>query len=122
MFKIFIAVLAAIIIGAILIKFRRPILKGILIFLVIVFSLIILIPMCILSIPVRIYASCVSDEKLQEKMVRTYDHMFYEASDQQELVKDCKKIKWLEAVFKQRKEKRERKQREELLEEVKWVL
>jgi len=38
MFEIFITVVAAIVVGAIVVKFWRPILKGILIFLVIVFS------------------------------------------------------------------------------------
>jgi len=122
MFEIFITVVAAIVVGAIVVKFWRPILKGILIFLVIVFSLIILIPMYILSIPVRIYTSCVSDEKLQENIVCSYDHMFYEASGQEELTKDWKKIKWAGAVLKQREEKKFNKWVKNLLEEAKWVL
>ena len=122
MLEIFITVVAAIVVGAILVKFWRPILGYTLTFIMFVLAIIILIPMFILSLPVRLYTVCVSEEKLEEKVVRSYDWMLHEASTQEELEKGRRTIKWAQSILRQRKEKRQEKFVKKLLEEAKWVL
>lgn len=122
MLEIFITVVAAVVVGGILLKFWRPILACTLTLGVLVISLVISIPLFILSLPVRIFMACVSDEKLEETMVRTYDEMLHEASSPEDLAKGRKTIKRIQVTLKQRKEKKNDKHVENMLEEAKWVL
>ena len=122
MFETFITVVAAVIVGAILVKFWRPILACTLYVLVFVITLVIAIPMYIIKIPAMLFLGTVSDEKLEESIVRRYDKMFHEASSKEELSKCRKDIKNFQAILKQRNEKKKDKQTESLLEEAKWVL
>lgn len=122
MLEIFITVVAAVVVGGILVKFWRPILGYTLGITMFVLAFVILIPMFILSLPVRLYMVCISEEKLEEKMVRSYDKMLHEASNQEELAKCRRTIKWVQSILQQRKEKRDNKHVENLLEEAKWVL
>ena len=122
MLEIFITVVAAVVVGAILVKFWRPILVFTLTSVVIVFALVISIPVYIIKLPAMLFLATVSDEKLEESIVRKYDQMFYEASSKEELSKCRKDIKTFLDILKHRHEKKKDKQTENLLEEAKWVL
>ena len=122
MLEIFITVVAAVVVGGILLKFWRPILAFMLTSVLLVVSLVIYIPLYIISLPAKLFVACVSDEKMEETIVRTYDDMLYEASSKEELAKGRKTIKRLQTILHQRKEKRNDKWVENMLEEAKWVL
>ena len=118
MLEIFITVVAATVVGAILVKFWRPILGYMLTIIMFVLAIVILIPMFILSLPVRLYTACLSEEKLEEKVVRSYDRMLHEVSTQKELAKCRRTIKWAQSILRQREEKRLNQYVENLLEEA----
>ena len=122
MLEIFITVVAAVIVGAILVKFWRPILAYTLALVVLIISLVICIPFYIFRPLIRLYMVCVSDETLEEHMTRTYDKMFHEASSKAEITQCQKSIKNILVILKKRKEKKDEKQVENMLEEFKWVL
>lgn len=122
MLEIFITVVAAVVAGGIILKYWRPILAFTLTSAMIVVSLVIYIPLYIISLPAKLFIACVSDEKIEETIVHTYDEMFHEASSKDELAKGRKTIKRLQTILHQRKEKRNDKRVENMLEEAKWVL
>ena len=122
MLEKFLIAVAAVIVGAILVKFWRPILTYTLALFIIVIFGAIAIPLYILSLPLRLYWVFASDETLEEQLTRTYDKMFHEAYTTKELDRCQKHIKSILIILKKRKEKKLDKQVENMLEEAKWVL
>ena len=122
MLEIFLTVVAAVIVGAIIVKFWRPILTCTLALVILVIYLVIFIPMLILSFPLRLYWVCASDETLEEHITRTYDKMLHEAYSKEEMSRCQKRIKSILIILKKREEKKRDKQVKNMLEESKWVL
>lgn len=106
MLEIFITVVAAVAVGAILVKYWRPILACLILIITIVISLVISIPVYIIKLPANLILACTSDEYLEETIVRTYDEMFYEASNHKELAKCRRAIKRMQSILRQREEKK----------------
>lgn len=65
---------------------------------------------------------CITDEKIEELIVRYYDKMLHETSSPKKLAKNRRVIRAWEKILQQRKETEYDKQVENILEEAKWVL
>ena len=122
MLEIFITVVAAVVVGGIILEFWRPILVFTITSVVVIISLIIHIPMFIIVLLEDLSMSRTSNEELEEMIVQCYDKMLHEASSKEELSKKRNTIAVLQTILERRKNKRDDKQVEKMLEEVKWVL
>ena len=122
MLEIFITVVAAVVVGGIILEFWRPILVFTITSVVVIISLIIHIPMFIIVLLEDLSIARTSDEELEEMIVQCYDKMLHEASSKEELSKKRNTIAGLQTILQRRKKKRDDKQVAKMLEEVKWVL
>ena len=122
MLEIFITVVAAVVVGGIILKFWRQIMDCLIAVITIVIALVIAIPMYIIILFAKLIQAHMSEESLEETILRTYDEMFNVASTQKEIEKGMRTIKWAQNILWQREEKKQDKVVENLLEEAKWIL
>lgn len=122
MLEIFITVVAAVVAGGIILKFWRQILDCMIAVITIVSALVIAIPMYIIVLFAKLIQAHMSEESLEETILRTYDEMLNVASTQKEIEKGMRTIKCAKNILRQREEKKKDKFVEDLLEEAKWVL
>ena len=116
MLEIFFILLAAVVFGGILLKFWRYILAII----ILVIYFVISIPLYILiELSTILCMACMSEEELEEKIVRSYDKMLHEASSKEELARCRKTIKRIQVILQHRKETQNDKHLEDMLEEAK---
>ena len=122
MLKIFITVVAAVVTGGIILKFWRQILYCIIAIITILIAMVVAIPMYIIVLVAKLIQAHMSEESLEETILRTYDEILNVAYTQTEIEKGMRTIKWAENILRQREEKKQDKFVENLLEEYKWVL
>lgn len=118
MLELFLTIVAAILVGAMLSKFWREILTGI----VVVFSIFFSVVLYILTIPLRIIAAVVSRFTSEEQLIKQYDKIFFEADSMYEVAIINRKVKNIQLILKQKAEREKNKELMKQLDEAKWVL
>lgn len=119
--KIFLVVVLAVLVAAIIIKFWREILDLIEVVVIIVLSVV----LAIILLPIGIVLNCCgyySEERLQRKIVEKYDAMFFSTRSKKDLRKKMKAVRKLERTLQEIKEKKENRKIEKMLDECKWTL
>lgn len=108
-------IIVGLVLGLIIAKYRKEILVG----LVCVISVIILIPIYIISRPLRLLGVC---GKSQTQIIREYDRAFFEADNMEEVCKINRKIKKIKRALDEKEKKKKDKETQEALEEAMWVI
>jgi len=121
LWKIFLVVVLAVLAAAIILRFWQYILKAF----VIVITAIISVALIIVLLPIEIVLRCCgyySKEKLQSKIVKKYDEIFFSVKSKNNLRRNIKDITKLERTLYQVKEKEREKETKKMLNECKWAL
>lgn len=114
MLEIFIAVVAGIIVGAIILKYWREAL--------VVLVAIITIILSILLLPVSIARAFCSEDGLTNKLLTKYDKLFYYSDNMNWIKKARMDILKMERACMERKKQKDEKEVLKFLEAVKWVI
>ena len=108
-------IIVGLVIGLVIAKYRKEILAGV----VCAISVIILIPVYIISYPLRLWGMC---GKSQTQIIREYDRAFFEADNMKKVCKINRKIKRIKMALDEREKKKKDKETQEALEEAMWVV
>lgn len=122
--EIFIAVLLAVVIGGIIVKYFGKKLLNILLFILLIPVFIFLILLGIVITPFEIIFTkfILTQENCQKNIVRNYDQIFYEANSKKKVKQALKRIDKYNEHLKKMEEKRREKETVKFLESVKWAL
>lgn len=119
--KIFLVVVLAVLVAAIIIKFWREIFNST----VVVVAIVLGIVLTIILLPIDIALNCCgyySEERLQRKIIEQYDAMFFSTRSKKDLKKRMNKVRKLERTLQEVKGKKKDREIEKMLDECKWTL
>lgn len=108
-------IIVGLVLGLVIAKYRKEILAGV----VCTISVIILIPLYIISSPLRLFGAYGT---WQTKIIREYDRAFFEADNMKKVCKINRKIKRIKMALDEREKKKKAKETQEMLEEAMWVI
>lgn len=115
MIEIFIAVALGIVLGVILYKYGKDIILFPIIF-------VLYLILTILSIPGRIILFFTSNQKIEQRLLREYDRIFFEAESMKMVERIRKKIVKLELIFHNNTITKHDKETVKWLNEAKWLI